>query len=423
MSGSMAGLILGGAVVSLLLLRQYLLVVLFVVAGFAWYVWGDGRLDNVVLDGWDALNQDVLLPIPLYLLAGAIMAEGGIASRLIRVMRAIVGPIPGGLAVATALSCGLFSAIVGSSTVTLLAIGSVMYPALLAAGYKRSFALGLICAGSTLGIIIPPSIPLILYGVMTQTSIADLFLAGVGPGLLLLGFFTAYSVAMNWRLRLGSWSGTEFFDSLKDGIWALLMPVIILGGIYSGQFTATESAAVAVVYAIVIELFVYRQLDLRGMVRVGTDTTRLLGGLFPVLLMALSLNKFLAFQQVPGMMVALLGDVITTKTSFILITNALLLVVGLLMDIGSAILILSPILQPLAQAQGIDPVHFGIMMTVNLEIGYLTPPMGLNIIVAMTAFRESFGFVCRAVVPFLALMVVALAIVAFWPSLSLFLLQ
>ncbi len=149
----------------------------------------------------------------------------------------------------------------------------------------------------------------------------------------------------------------------------------------------------------------------------------MLGGLFPVLLMALSLNKFLAFQQVPGMMVDQLSDVITTQASFILITNGLLLVVGLLMDIGSAILILSPILQPLAQAQGIDPVHFGIMMTVNLEIGYLTPPMGLNIIVAMTAFRESFGFVCRAVVPFLALMVVALAIVAFWPALSLFLLK
>jgi C4-dicarboxylate transporter DctM subunit len=414
---------LSGSVAVLLVLRQYLVVVLAFVAAFAWYVWGDGRLENILLDGWDALKQDVLLPIPLYMLAGAIMAEGGIAKRLIRIMQAISAPIPGGLAVATCLSCGLFAAIVGSSTVTLLAIGTVLYPALLKAGYQKSFALGLICAGATLGIVIPPSIPLILYGVMTQTSIADLFLAGVGPGLLILALFAAYSMVRYWRLREGSWNSAEVRASLKDGIWALAMPVIILGGIYSGQFTATESAAVAVVNALGVELFVYRQLDWRGLLRVTNDTTRLLGALFPVLLMALALNKFLAFQQVPGAMVDMLSGVIDARMSFILVTNALLLVIGCLMDIGSAILVLSPILQPLAAAQGMDPVHFGIMMTVNLEIGYLTPPMGLNVIVAMTAFRESFGDVCRAVLPFIGLMLLALVVVAFWPPLSLFLLN
>jgi C4-dicarboxylate transporter, DctM subunit len=420
---SAAGLILVAAIAALLTLRQYLVVVLAFVAAFAWYVWGDGRIDNIIVDGWDSLGQEVLLPIPLYMLAGAIMAEGGIAQRLIRVMQAIAGPIPGGLAVATCLSCGLFAAIVGSSTVTLLAIGTIMFPALLKAGYSRSFSLGLICAGATLGIIIPPSIPLILYGVMTQTSIADLFLAGVGPGLLILAMFAAYSVATNWRLRQDRWDVAELLASLKDGIWALLMPVLILGGIYSGQFTATESAAVAVVYALFVELAIYRKIDLRQLLSITTDTTKLLGGLFPVLLMALSLNKFLAFQQVPGQMVELLGGVIDSPTSFILITNVLLLFVGCLMDIGSAILILSPILQPLAEAQGMHPVHFGIMMTVNLEIGYLTPPMGLNLIVAMTAFKESFGNVCRAALPFIGIMLIALVIVAFWPALSLFLLD
>ncbi len=422
MSATMAWLTLGGAVAALLLLRQYLVVVLAFVAAYAWTVWGDGRIENILLDGWDSLKQDVLLPIPLYMLAGAIMAEGGIARRLIRVMQAISAPIPGGLAVATCLSCGLFAAIVGSSTVTLLAIGTVLYPALLKAGYGKSFALGLICAGATLGIIIPPSIPLILYGVMTETSIADLFLAGVGPGLLILGLFATYSIATHWRLRAGAWDIAELRASLKDGIWAMAMPVIILGGIYSGQFTATESAAVAVVYALLVELVIYRQLDWRGLLRVTSDTTRLLGALFPVLLMALALNKFLAFQQVPGAMVDMLGGVIDSKTSFILVTNVLLIVIGCVMDIGSAILILAPILQPLAEAQGMNSVHFGIMMTVNLEIGYLTPPMGLNLIVAMTAFRETFGNVCRAVLPFIGLMLVALGVVAFWPAISLFLL-
>ncbi len=419
----MSSLVLVGIVLALLALRQYIVIVLGVVVVYVYMVWGDGRIDNLVIDGWDALNQDVLLPIPLYMLAGAVMAEGAIADRLIRVMRAVVGPIPGGLAVATCLSCGLFAAIVGSSTVTLLAVGSIMYPALQAAGYSKSFSLGLICAGSTLGIIIPPSIPLILYGVMTATSISDLFLAGIGPGLLLLGLFGGYSVAMNWRLRTGSWSVRELGAALGDGIWAILMPVIILGGIYSGVFTATESAAIAVVYALFVELVIYRKLDLRGLLRVTGETTRLLGALFPVLMMALALNKFLTFEQVPGQMVELLEQVFDTKIGFLLATNALLIVVGCLMDIGSAILILAPILQPVAEAQGMDPVHFGIMMTVNLEIGYLTPPLGLNIIVAMSAFRENFWFICRAVLPFIGLMVVGLAVVAAWPPLSLFLLK
>jgi C4-dicarboxylate transporter, DctM subunit len=417
-----SALLLVAIALGLLALRQYIVIVLAVVVAYVYVVWGDGRLDNIVLDGWDALNQDVLLPIPLYMLAGAIMAEGAIAERLIRVMRALAGPIPGGLAVATCLSCGLFAAIVGSSTVTLLAVGSIMYPALQQAGYSKSFSIGLICAGATLGIIIPPSIPLILYGVMTATSIADLFLAGVGPGLLLMGIFTAYSIATNWQRRTGRWELRELLGSLRDGIWAILMPVLILGGIYSGQFTATESAAVAVVYALIVELFVYRKLDLRGVLRVSTETTRLLGGLFPVLMMALALNKFLTFEQVPARIVEMLSIWLDGPTEFLVMTNLLLLLVGCIMDIGSAILILAPILQPVAEAQGMHPVHFGIMMTVNLEIGYLTPPLGLNIIVAMTAFRENFWFICRAVLPFIGLMLLGLVVVASWPDLSLFLL-
>jgi C4-dicarboxylate transporter DctM subunit len=411
------------AIVFLLLwLRQYLVIVLAAVAAFLYLTMGDGQLANVILDGWDELQKDVLIAIPLYMLAGQLMAEGAMAKRLVRVMRAVSAPIPAGLAVATCLSCGLFAAIVGSSAVTLLAVGTIMYPALLAGGYSKSFSLGLLCAGATLGIIIPPSIPLILYGVMTSTSIADLFIAGVGPGLLMLGLFTIYSLATQWQLRGGRWDGAEIRAALREGFWAFLMPIVILGGIYSGQFTATESAAIAVVYALFIELVVYRELTLKGLASVTLDTTRLMGGLFPVLMMALSINKFLVYQQVPQMIVAQLEGLIGTPVGFVVVSNVLLLIVGCLMDIGSAILLLAPILQPVAEAQGLHPVHFGIMMVVNLEIGYLTPPMGLNLVVAMTAFRESFGVICRAVLPFIALMMLGLVVVALWPALSLFLL-
>lgn len=418
----MSALALIGIVFLLLWLRQYLVIVLAAVAGFLYLTMGDGHLTNLILDGWDELQKDVLIAIPLYMLAGQLMAEGAMARRLVRVMRALSAPIPAGLAVATCLSCGLFAAIVGSSAVTLLAVGTILYPALLAAGYSREFSLGLLCAGATLGIVIPPSIPLILYGVMTGTSIADLFMAGVGPGLLLLTFLTVYSLSTQWHLRGDRWDFAEIRSALREGFWALLMPVIILGGIYSGQFTATESAAIAAVYALFIELVVYRELTLKGLVGVTLDTSRLMGGLFPVLMMALSINKFLIYQQVPQMLVAQLDGLVTSPASFIIVSNILLLIVGCLMDIGSAILLLAPILQPVAEAQGLHPVHFGIMMTVNLEIGYLTPPMGLNLIVAMTAFRENFGFVCRAVLPFIFVMLAALVIVAFWPPLSLFLL-
>jgi C4-dicarboxylate transporter, DctM subunit len=402
-------------IILLLLLRQNLLVVLGVVAGYVHMVFGEGRLTDIVVDVWDAANKDILLSIPLYILAGNVMAQGVMADRLIRLMRALAGPVPGGLAMATVLSCALFAAVSGSGTVTMLAIGSVMYPALLAAGYPRNFALGALCSAGTLGVVIPPSIPLILYGVMTQTSIADLFLAGVGPGLLLTALLTAYAWFRNRTIKAGQWCATEIWAALRAGGWSLFMPVIILGGIYSGHFTATESAAIAVVYAVAVEMLVYRELGLPALMNVMTSTATLLGSLFPVLMLALSLNMFLTYEQVPDAVVGWLDQRVSSPVAFLLGVNALLLVVGCVMDIGSAILILAPILLPLALAQGMDPV--------NLEIGYLTPPVGMNLIVATTAYREEFRVICRAVIPFIVLMIFGLCLVSFWPSLALFLVR
>jgi len=419
----LAGIGLFAMILVLLVLRQNLLVILGLVTAYAYVIFGDGVLTNIVLDGWDALNKEILLSIPLYILAGNIMSRGVMAQRLIRMMRAISAPVPAGLAITTVLSCALFAAVSGSGTVTLLAIGPVMYPALVQAGYSKSFAIGALCAAGTLGIIVPPSIPLILYGVMTQTSIADLFIAGVGPALVLTALMSAYAIFSNRSFRQERWNFRELLDAARSGLWALMMPVLILGGIYSGYFTATESAAVAVVYAIFVEVCVYREMGFRQLYDVIGQTTKLLGSLFPVLMMALSLNIFLAYQQVPEMLINSVSSQIDSQIGFLAGINLFLLAIGCIMDIGSAILILAPMLQPLAENQGIDSVHFGIIMVVNLEIGYLTPPLGLNLIVAMTAFREDFWTICRAVLPFMGVMLVGLVIVSFWPALSLFLVR
>jgi C4-dicarboxylate transporter DctM subunit len=406
-------------VLVLLMLRQNLFVVLGCVTAYAYFVFAGEPLDGIILDAWSALNKDILLSIPLYILAGNIMARGGIAARLIRFMRALTAPVPGGLAIAAVLSCAVFAAVTGSGTVTLLAVGAVMYPALLKDGYSKRFSIGVLCAAGTLGVIIPPSIPLILYGVMTRTNIAELFLAGIGPGLLLTLLMVAYAMWSNRAAKRTAWDGKELLSSLYDGIWALLMPVLILGGIYSGIFTPTESAAVAVVYALLIEALVYRELSLDGMGDVVLQTGRLLGALFPVLMLAFSLNMFLTYQEVPANMVAWLSERVTDPQMLLVGTNVFLILIGCLMDIGSAILVLAPMLAPLAADNGINAIHFGIIMVVNLEIGYLTPPLGLNLIVAMGVFREEFWTVCRAVLPFVLLMLTGLLIIAFYPPLSL----
>jgi len=338
-------------------------------------------------------------------------------------MKSLTAPIPGGLAIATILSCAAFAAVSGSGTVTLLAIGTLMYPALINAGYPKSFALGALCAAGTLGIVVPPSIPLILYGIMTQTSIGDLFIAGIGPALLLTVLMLGYAMMQNFSHRDSNWDLSYILKSLRNGIWALLMPIIILGGIYTGYFTATESAAVAVVYSIIVETFIHKEMKWDVLFDVVSETTKLLGSLFPVLMIALSLNVFLTYEEVPQNLVAWMSQRINDPTTALLSINLFLLLIGCIIDIGSAILILAPMLGPIASSQGIDPVHFGIIMVMNLEIGYLTPPLGLNLIVAMGVFKEKFWTVCKATIPFLLIMLTGLMMVSFIPKIALFMVE
>lgn len=406
-------------VLALIVLRQPIIVILIGVLAYSYTFFGDSAFRFLVLDAWDALNKEVLLSIPLYLLAGNIMSRGSMAKRITDLLRELTCFIPGGLALSALLACAIFAAMSGSSTVTLLAVGGVLYPALIAEGYPKRLSIGLLCAAGTLGIIIPPSIPLILYGVMTKVSIVDLFVAGFGPALVLTSLMAIYILIKCRHMPRKAYSGT-LWVSFKNGILALLTPVLVLGGIYSGFVTATEAAVVAVFYALLVQMFIYRDMNVRDLKETVIDTSHLIGSLFPVLMLAVCLNMFLTYQQLPGQMVAFLGQYLDTPLSFLLSVNVLLLLVGSIIDIGSAILILAPLLKPIATSLGFDPVHFGIMMIVNLEIGYLTPPLGLNLIVAMAAFKENFWEICKAAVPFIILMLIGLILVAMFPMISLY---
>lgn len=403
----------------LLLLRQPVLVILIAALLYCYGFWSDSPLRFIVLDAWGALNKEVLLSIPLYLLAGTIMSRGSMANRITLFLRELTCFMPGGLALSALLASAIFAAMSGSSTVTLLAVGGVLYPALIAEGYSRSLSIGLLCAAGTLGIIIPPSIPLILYGVMTKASIVDLFVAGFGPALVLTGLMAVYIVARCWRMPTRPYSA-ELWLRFRQSILALLTPGLVLGGIYSGTVTATEAAVVAVVYSLLVQVFIYRDMGWRDVVGSIEDTSQLIGALFPVLMMAVCLNMFLTYQQLPSELVSWLNQYIDNRETFLIGANLLLLLTGSVVDIGSAILILAPLLQPLANSVGLDTIHFGIMMIVNLEIGYLTPPLGLNLIVAMAAFRVNFWEVCRAAIPFILLMLLGLVIVAMFPMITLY---
>jgi len=281
----------------------------------------------------------------------------------------------------------------------------------------------MLSAGGTLGIIIPPSIPMIIFAIMAGGSVTKLFMSGIGPGILLSTLLIGYAVIAGPGFsQRGEWDTKEVLAALKSGILSLLMPIVILGGIYSGFFTATESAGIAVVYAFIVEAFIHRELKFKMLPKIFSDTSEMLGTIFIILVLAVSLNKFMTYEQIPQMLVDSMSGFVSGKISFLIGVNIMLLIVGCIMDIMSAILILAPILTPMAQVFGIDPVHFGILMIVNLEIGYLTPPVGINLFVASGIFNENLGNVIKAILPLIGVLLIGLLLITFVPEISLFLL-
>jgi C4-dicarboxylate transporter, DctM subunit len=367
-------------------------------------------------------EYDLLQAVVFFIVAGNVMTRGSLASRLIKVGQALVGGFSGGLAITSVLLCMFFAAISGSSPATVVAIGTIMIPALIKSGYDERFSVGLLTCAGSLGIMIPPSIPMIIWAVVVGVSVTKQFTAGFLPGILIGLALMAYSYVMarkrGWRVsRKISWQ--ELIEALKQGAWGLFMPFLVLGGIYSGAFTATEAAAVAFVYALLVELFIHRSIRMKDMMPIFKESVLTSAMLLFIIANASVLSYYFSVDQIPERVADFLIRYIDSRFMFLLLVNVALLIMGCFMDVVSAMLVLGPVFVPLLQRFEIDFIHFGIIMVLNIEIGFLTPPFGVNLFVASGVTGKDVLEVARSVAPYLVIMLGMLFLITYVPWISL----
>ena len=376
---------------------------------------------------FNSLNTFPLMAIPFFVLAANLMSRGGISKRLIAASNALVGQFRGGLAMTAVLACMFFAAISGSSPATVVAVGTLIIPAMIKNGYGKNFSTGIVTTSGSLGILIPPSIPLIVYGISTEQSIGDLFIAGIGPGIMAGIMLLILAVVISRRKNYGTgkfaivMTGAERFRALRDAALSLALPIFVLGGIYSGFFTPTEAAAMAVFYALIVSIFIYREIKLKDLVPVLMSSLRTSSMIMFIIAAGILFSFVLTSERIPTEVSEALLAAELSPVMFLILVNILLLIVGMFMETSSAILILAPVLLPVAMALGVDPIHFGIIMIINLEIGMMTPPLGLNLFVASGLTGLGVLQVAKAAMPSVAVLLVALLIVTFVPQISLFL--
>ena len=366
-----------------------------------------------------------IMAIPFFVFAGELMSGGGISKRLLDVANVFFGRIRGGLAIVTVVVCMFFAAISGSGPATVAAVGGMVVPTMLEKGYDKKFVLALIAAAGSIGVIIPPSIPMVVYSVTVNSSVSSLFLAGFIPGILigvvLIFYSYFYARKQNYTGDTEPFSGKRALREIWRGKWALLSPVIILGGIYGGIFTPTEAAAVSVIYSLVIGLFVYKELDFRQMLDVTKRACETTATILVVIGCANGFSKVLTLGRIPTTVATLLTTMTDSKILVLLLIHLLLLLVGCFMETVCAIMILAPILFPVVTALGVDPVHFGIIMVTNLAIGFITPPLGVNLFVASRVGETTLDVVIKGIVPFLILMIATLMLITYVPGISMLL--
>lgn len=375
----------------------------------------------VAVEMYRLAEAPLLIAIPMFTFAGYLLAESRAPERLVAASRAVLGWLPGGLALVALVACALFTAFTGASGVTIIAVGGLLLPALLADRYDRRFVDGLLTTSGSLGLLFPPSLPIILYGYVASVSIDKLFAAGFVPGLLLLAVLGAYAARVSKRSGAGrqAFSWAELRRAVRGAAWELPLPLVVVGGIYSGKVTLTEAASLTAMYALVVEVFVYRDVKPRDLPRILTESMVLVGGILVILASALALTNYFITAEVPTRLFDWIQQYVHSKAVFLILLNVFLLVVGCLMDVFSAILVVVPLIAPVAAGYEIDPVHLGIIFLLNLEIGYSTPPVGLNLFIASLRFGRPVVELYRAALPFLVLYLLVLAATTYLPVLSL----
>lgn len=381
-------------------------------------------IESVALKLFTGIEKFEIMAIPFFILAGNFLTHGGVARRMINFASSMVGHWHGGLALAGVVACALFAAVSGSSPATVVAIGSILLPAMVKQGYPKAFGVGVIGTAGGLGILIPPSIVMVIYAVSTNSSIGKLFIAGIVPGLLLaavlLGVTWFVAKKRNYpRMAKASWG--QRFAALRESIWGLLLIVVVIGGIYSGIFTATEAAAMSAVYAFVVALFIYKDLGWKQVPKVLLDSANMSAMLLYIITNAVLFSFLLTSENIPQNLADWINHMGLSPWMFLLVVNLLLLLAGNFMEPSSVLLITAPILFPVAMALGIDPIHLGIIMTVNMEIGMITPPVGLNLYVASGIAKMGLTDVTKACAPWILVMIGYLMLITYVPAISLWL--
>lgn len=387
-------------------------------------VLADGRLSSTYIVQQLVTSADSfpLMAIPLFILAGELMSAGGVSKRILNVCNVFFGRITGGLAIVTVIACMFFAAVSGSGPATVAAVGSMVVPTMLEKGYSKSFTLALIATAGSIGVVIPPSIPMVIYGVSTSTSISGMFMAGFLPGILIgIGLIICcyfYCKKQGWKGDDRRYTVKEKLAAVWDAKWALINPVIILGGIYAGIFTPTEAAAVAAVYAFICGTFIHRELNIKNIFDPIAASCSTTGTTMVIIGCATAFTKILTIQRIPDMITKGISGLTTNYVLILLLINLLLLIVGCFMDTTPAMMVLSPILLPIALSIGMNPIHFGVIMVVNLAIGFITPPLGINLFVAARVGREPLETVTSGIMRFMVVMLICLMLITFIPAIS-----
>jgi tripartite ATP-independent transporter DctM subunit len=389
-----------------------------------WYM--DGTSISVVgTDIFRISSNFILVTIPMFTYAGYLLGESGAPKRMVKLSGAFLGLIPGGLAIVSIVACSLFTAFTGASGITIAALGSLLLPALLHDKYSENFSLGLVTTGGSLGLLFAPSVPLIVYGVITETPVSDMFVAGAVPGLLMLFVLCAFSifVAEKDRIPRSPLKWKSLREALWEAKWEIPLPFVVLGGIYGGFFAVSEAAAVAAFWVLVVEVLIHKEISLAQHKKIILDSMVMVGGILIILAAALASTNYFIDVDVPMMIFDFIQGVVSTKILFLILLNCFLFVLGMFLDIFSALVIVVPLITPVAQGYGINTVHLGIIFLANMQIGYLTPPLGIGLFISSFRFNKGIIRITVACLPFITMLIACVLVITYWPDLSLFLLR